>query len=116
MGERGSYAQKQTSIISIQTIILEISFYIRELAKICNFAVNIALNKFQKNTNCLKWEGNSRGLSFRENSQIKGGVQRKCHITPPTFLFPNKLYAFNFIIALIERNQILSSFLIRHNR
>ena len=55
MGERGSYAQKQTSIISIQTIILEISFYIRELAKICNFAVNIALNKFQKNTNCLKW-------------------------------------------------------------
>ena len=56
MGERGSYAQKQTSIISIQTIILEISFYIRELAKICNFAVNIALNKFQKNTNCLKWE------------------------------------------------------------
>lgn len=56
MGERGSYAQKQTSIISIQTIILEISFYIRELAKICNFAVNIALNKFQKNTNCLKWD------------------------------------------------------------
>ena len=60
MGERGSYAQKQTSIISIQTIILEISFYIRELAKICNFAVNIALNKFQKNTNCLKWDVKER--------------------------------------------------------
>lgn len=73
MGERGSYAQKQTSIISIQTIILEISFYIRELAKICNFAVNIALNKFQKNTNCLKWAGGNHcivkktGIVYTDN-------------------------------------------------
>jgi len=67
MGERGSYAQKQTSIISIQTIILEISFYIRELAKICNFAVNIALNKFQKNTNCLKWDTNNIDLLLIHN-------------------------------------------------
>lgn len=76
MGERGSYAQKQTSIISIQTIILEISFYIRELAKICNFAVNIALNKFQKNTNCLKWvihESRKYGKYELEKLQICTG-------------------------------------------
>ena len=73
MGERGSYAQKQTSIISIQTIILEISFYIRELAKICNFAVNIALNKFQKNTNCLKWDKRGCQEKSRKNILLNNG-------------------------------------------
>ena len=59
MGERGSYAPKQAAIISIQSILPGIAFtyfssrFIKVKKQLHN---RLALNKFQKYANCLKWD------------------------------------------------------------
>ena len=74
MGERGSYAPKQAAIISIQSILPGIAFtyfssrFIKVKKQLHN---RLALNKFQKYANCLKWVTDDFGWKL-----ISLGMQR----------------------------------------